>query len=168
VTATLRRGVLARLRTIGMYEFAAWGGLVALYYEGSGWLVLAAIGVAVRLAIATESVRCDVFGLHWRTCIARHRVAWDDIAAIVITPRKLRVGIIRGRPEIYVQCLRVERTGDRPPLWVTPSVWTPVMRQGEFVNAAMLIGPAEWGAFERRAPNGRRPSGKRVGRPARR
>ncbi len=179
-SATLRRGPLARVRTIRLYEFAAWCGVLVLAYDlwrgvGESQIVLLLLGVlggVVRVAIATESVRCDESGVSWRSVFATYRVRWDDIATIEVAAKHMRIGFIRGHPNATAPCVSIVRTGDQSSLWVTPSVWTSLARQGEFVAAARLISPTDWSSPDefsdrRTARPGHRPSGKRVGRPTR-
>lgn len=176
VSAVLHRGLLARLRTIRLYEIAAWIGIVALVVGsrhgiGSGGLGLWCAGVAgavVRLAIAIEYVRCDRAGVTWRTLFVTHRVGWAEITNVEVAPRPLRMAF-RGTRGAMSPCLVIERRTEPVPVFVHPSLLVSMPRLAEFVAAARLISPSDWTlADEAGHGNGsHHPSGKRVGRPTR-
>ena len=180
VSAVLRRGLSARLRTIRLYEVAAWIAIVALMFAGRRpfasediglWLV-GAIGVAVRLSIATEFVRCDAAGVRWRTLFVTHRVAWNEITNIEVAARPMHIRFLRGMRTAVSPCLVIQRGDAAPPLYVVPSLLVPLVRLGEFISAARLMSPSDWSVSDgaesgRRGRAQRRPSGKRVGRPTR-
>jgi hypothetical protein len=175
-SGTLRRGLAARLRTLRVHEIAAWVAIVAAVvgaYDASAgerfWLVLlGTAGVAVRLAIATESVRVDETGVTWRSVFVTYHLGWPEITLIEVAARGMRVRSLRGGPLVTSLCLAIERGPDLPPLYVTPSVWVPLVRQGEFVARARIASPNEWTVQGQDKPGHHRGSGKRVGRPIRR
>lgn len=138
-----------------------------------GLVFLGIVGVVVRLAIATESVRCSESGVRWRSLFASYEIPWGDIANIDVGARDMRLLVISGRFSSVAPCICIERTQDQAPLWITPSVWTSLTRQGEFIAAARLISPADWSLTDgttgtRTSGTPHNPSGKRVGRPTRR
>lgn len=186
--ASLRRGVVARLRTVRFLELVAWIAPVVIVWDvladtsndrGVDLFVLGAAALIFRLAIATEWVRCDATGISWRSYLFTHRIPWDQVIMMGIAPRRFG----RGRYSWASMCIEIDRpTG--PPVRVTPSAWVPMMRQGEFIAAARLISPIDWsllepsedasgngggtaGRFDRaiESTRRRRASGKRVGQP---
>ena len=168
-TAMLRRGMLARVRTIRVHEFVAWIAIVVLALSvrapaNFGVLLFGAAGVVVRLAIATEWVRCDVAGVTWRSLFVTHSVSWDEVASIDVAARQMSLRFTRPNYSAMSPCLTIERVAGSPPMSITPSIWTSVIDQGEFIAAARLISPTEW-ALEAADNSGHRPSGKRVGHP---
>lgn len=169
----LHRGVWARLRTIRVYEIAAWIAVVAFIVGssggvGSGGLGLWIVGVAgavIRLAIAVEYVRCDATGITWRSLFVTHQVGWAEITNLDVSARPMRLPV-RGTRGAMTTCLTIERGAGTPLVYVNPSLLVPLARLGDFVAAARLMSPKDWSEPEDQAAH--RPSGKRVGRPTRR
>lgn len=151
-TTILRRGVLARVRTIRIYEVIAWvGGVAAVVAVATGittayfwWAAAGLACAAIRLAIATEYVHCDELGLEWRTVFSRRRVPWTDIVLVEVAARSMSSRVVGGGIRVVTPCLSVVLRRAAKPVWVTPSVWTPLLRQGEFVAAARLRSPVAW------------------------
>ncbi len=175
-TIRLRRGWLARLRTIGLFDFVIWGLLAwsvaesrhGVHDVGDVGLVLLGVAcLAWRIAIATEWVRCDSDGVSWRSMLAVHSVPWEQVAGVGVGARPMRLPISRRR-DLLVQCLQIDVGEGGRSRWVTPSIWVPIMRQAEFIAAARLASPVDWSQHESptspRSHPGR--SGKRVGRPS--
>src|ERR1043165_3042080 len=89
-SARLRRCLPARLRTIRVHEIIASIGVVVgvvsarhgLGDADPGLLAFGLGGLAIRLAIATEWVRCDQSGVSWRSLFVRYAVAWTEITSI--------------------------------------------------------------------------------------
>lgn len=180
MSAVLRRGLLARLRTIRLYEVAAWIAIVALVFAGRrpfasedfGLWLMGAVGAAVRLSIATEFVRCDAAGVRWRTLFVTHRIGWDEITTIEVAARPMNIRFLRGMRTAVSPCLVIQRGKGAPPWYVVPSLLVPLVQLGEFISAARLMSPSDWSVSDpadggRPARAQRRPSGKRVGRPTR-
>lgn len=177
VAAVLHRGLWARLRTIRLYEIAAWIAVIALVVGardgiGSGGLGLWFVGVAgavVRLAIAIEYVRCDRAGVTWRTLFVTHRVSWSEIGNIEVVPRPLSLPF-RGTRGALSTILVIERRTEPRQVYVHPSLLVSMPHLGEFVAAARLMSPSDWTLSDEdgaRSGGGHHPSGKRVGRPTR-
>jgi hypothetical protein len=173
-SGALRRGLAARLRTLRLHEIAAWAAIVAAVYgirdgaakENAALVLLGAVGVMVRLVIATESVRYDETGVTWRSLFVTYHLAWHEITSMEVVARAVRLRLLRGGASATTLCLAIERGPDLPPLYVTPSVWVPLVRQGEFLAAARLMSPHEWTVPGQDHPGHHRGSGKRVGRPS--
>ena len=179
MSAVLHRGLLARLRTVRLYEIVAWIPIVALLFGGrhavaSGdyglWLA-GAVGAVVRLAIASEFVRCDSVGVSWRWLFVTHQVGWDEITSIEVAARPMKI-LFRGFKGVVSTCLVIERGTGAPPLYVIPSLLAPLVRLGEFISAARVMCPSDWSLSDqpgggRGARGNRRPSASRVGRPTR-
>lgn len=179
VSAVLHRGLLARLRTVRLYEIAAWVPIAALMFgarhgvasEDYGLWLAGAVGAVVRLAIASEFVRCDNAGVSWRSLFVTHQVGWDEITSIEVAARPMKIPF-RGFRGAVSTCLVIERGTGTPPLYVIPSLLVPLVRLGEFISAARLMCPSDWSLSDqpgggRGARGNRRPSGSRVGRPTR-
>lgn len=96
--AVLRRGPIARLRTRTVVERGAWLAVLAVALmtsarlESGSWalhpmivllvVVLAASGLIVRIAVASEYVIADGDGVRWRTMFRTTRVGWDDVVVV--------------------------------------------------------------------------------------
>jgi hypothetical protein len=186
---TLRRGWLAPLRTLRTTEWLAWFailiGVLTVHDrldvgQDLAPVVFGLAGLAGRLAIATEWVRCDATGVSWRSVFVTRRVPWEQIASMEIgwTRRPFAFpGSIYRRPSF--QCIEIVPIDGGLPWQLLPSVWVPVMHQVELISAARLISPIDWSLLD--LPDGgqtrssrvehattaaRSPgSGKRVGRP---
>lgn len=173
----LRRGWLARLRTIRLIDFVVWGLLVYTVVESRhglhdvgdvGLVCLGLLCLGWRVAVATEWVSFDGAGVHWRAGVLAHSVPWHELDGISIGARPMRLPIGR-RNEVLAQCMQVDRVGGCASLWVTPSVWVATMRQAEFIAAARLASPDDWWREDTSPSAGRHRgsgSGKRVGRPS--
>jgi hypothetical protein len=159
-----------------LYEIAAWLAIAAPALSGRhafelgnvGWWLVGVAGAAVRLGIASESVRFGPEGVSWRTLFVNHRIGWNEITSIEVVARPMNIRIVRGLRTAVSPCLVIERGTNAAPVEVIPSLWVPMMRLGEFISAARLISPSDWSATESTGhASDHRPSGKRVGRPIR-
>jgi hypothetical protein len=146
-SAELRRGPLARLRTLGFIGIASWIVLlfdvVSVIDGGAGpstYVVIAAI-VVVRTAIALEYVRCDERGLSWRWLFFTHRVPWERVAGIETTVVNRRLWFVRMSLPAAGMVVVLPGGAERE---LTPSIWCPIMHHAEFIAAARLISTHDW------------------------
>jgi hypothetical protein len=154
--------VLARLRTIRLYELVAWLVIVASAIElfdgvdGDNDLaavVFGSMAVVLRLAIAAAWVRCDETGVSWRSLFFVHRVPWHEVRSITIGMKGfLRTGLTAGRgARVSVPCLYLRTVaGARYDLGA--SVWCSMKSQAEFIAAARMISPVDFDLFDDSPP----------------
>ena len=163
-SASLRRGVLARLRTIRVYEAVAWLVIFVSANElRDGFnggqeveaVVFGTMALGVRLAIATAWVKCDDVGVSWRSLFVTHHLPWDQVASMTIGMKGFLSAGFGLVPRVTVPCLFLtEVEGRRRDLGA--SVWCSMTRQAEFIAAAHTISPTDWSLSDDRSPTGPR------------
>lgn len=146
-TAVLRRSPIARLRTLGFLGIVSWVVLLALVVDivdgrtRPTLVALAVVAAVIRLAIATEYVRCDEAGLHWRSVLVTRHVPWEQVAGIETAVT--RTGRLQGWMTFPVACMVVVLP-DGSQHQMTASIWTPIMRHAEFIAEARMISTHDW------------------------
>jgi hypothetical protein len=140
----LRRGLLARFRSLGVVEVLSWAGVASLVVTvvrsdsgGDTWVLgsVATLSVACRLLIATEYVRCDEIGVHYRSLLLTESMPWQEITTMEIGPKTYGwlfpgQGKRFSEPYVIIHC-----TGACPPR-IRSSVWCPMDRQAAFLGWA--------------------------------
>jgi hypothetical protein len=160
----LRRGVLARLRTIRVYEAVAWlviGVSANELRDGFNGgqeveaVVFGTMALGVRLAIATAWVKGDDTGVSWRSLFVTHHVLWDQVASMTIGMKGFLPATLGIGPRVTVPCLFLtDVEGRRRDLGA--SVWCSMARQAEFIAAAHTISSTDWSLSDDRPPAGPR------------
>jgi len=149
-SVTLRRRVLPRIRTTSALDWLAWlvsivGVLAVPHTLDDGNVaapLFAFLGIACRLAIATESAHCDADGVTWRTVFLRRSVPWEHVAGIEIDPLWSPFSLTRPRLVSH-RCL-VVATADGTNIAIKPSIWCRLDDQLRFIADARTISPFDW------------------------